>query len=85
MLREWRMQQNGSKYFACRRILTSRMVSKVQNIFFLKVAMLHIKLKGMELRLSKYLIGYIERTSFPHLTFIQGRQLTMAARGSNHS
>ena len=41
------MQQHGSKYFAHRH---TGVGSKGQTIFFLKVVMLHIKLKGIEHR-----------------------------------
>ena len=42
------MQQYGSKYFARRHIFDSR--DGLKSIFFLKVVMLNIKLKGMQHR-----------------------------------
>ena len=44
------MQQHGSIYFACSHGLDPGVGSKGQNICFLKVVVLHIKLKGMERR-----------------------------------
>ena len=44
------MQQHGSEYFAHRHMLDPVGGAKGQIIFFLKVVMLHIKLKGIEHR-----------------------------------
>ena len=44
------MQGHGSKYLTKRTPLILGVGSKGQNIFFLKVVMLHIKLKEMEHR-----------------------------------
>ena len=44
------MHQHGSKYFARRHTFHLGLASKGQNIFFLKVVMVYINLKGMEHR-----------------------------------
>ena len=56
------MQQHGSKYFAHRHSLDSGGGIKRSKHFFLKVVILHIKLKGMESKQNeskKYVLTHI--------------------------